>query len=242
MKNKLQSIILGIMCFVLTILICIQVKTVSKNGTTVSVNQQESELKSQVLKMKEKYENQYAELEKLEKELEATRKNITSNNEELKKLEEKINEDNKILGMTDVKGKGVTVVLQDGVKNSTTTSIIELSDSSELLIHDADVLRVVNELKNAGAEAISINGKRIVNTTAISCDGNVIVVNGEKIGTPIEISAIGLPEQLSMLNRPGGTLEYFVEDGKKVNFIKNQKVEIPKYTGVFNFKYAKTVK
>lgn len=242
MKNKLQSIILGIMCFVLTILICIQVKTVSKNGTTVSVNQQESELKSQVLKMKEKYENQYAELEKLEKELEETRKNITSSNEELKKLEEKINEDNKILGMTDVKGKGVTVVLQDGVKNSTTTSIIELSDSSELLIHDADVLRVVNELKNAGAEAISINGKRIVNTTAISCDGNVIVVNGEKIGTPIEISAIGLPEQLSMLNRPGGTLEYFMEDGKKVNFIKNQKVEIPKYTGVFNFKYAKTVK
>lgn len=242
MKNKLQSIILGIMCFVLTILICIQVKTVSKNGTTVSVNQQESELKSQVLKMKEKYENQYAELEKLEKELEATRKDITSHNEELKNLEEKINEDNMLLGMTDVKGKGVTVVLQDGVKNSTTTSIIELSDLSELLIHDADVLRVVNELKNAGAEAISINGKRVVNTTAISCDGNVIVVNGEKIGTPIEISAIGLPEQLSTLNRPGGTLEYFVEDGKKVNFIKNQKVEIPKYTGVFNFKYAKTVK
>ena len=239
MKNKLQSIILGIMCFVLTILICIQVKTVSKNGTTVSVNQQESELKSQVLKMKEKYENQYAELEKLEKELEATRKNITSNNEELKKLEEKINEDNKILGMTDVKGKGVTVVLQDGVENSITTSISELS---ELLIHDSDVLRVVNELKNAGAEAISINGKRIVNTTAISCDGNVIVVNGEKIGTPIEISAIGLPEQLSMLNRPGGVIEYLLRFDKKANLIKNQKVEIPKYTGVFNFKYAKTVK
>lgn len=236
MKNKLQSIILGIMCFVLTILICIQVKTVSKNGTTVSVNQQESELKSQVLKMKEKYENQYAELEKLEKELEATRKDITSHNEELKNLEEKINEDNKILGMTDVKGKGVKIIVQDGIANSSTLNV------NDLIVHDLNVLSIVNELRNAGAEAISINGKRVVNTTAISCDGNVIVVNGEKISSPIEISAIGLPEQLSTLDRAGGTLKRFTELGKKVNLTRTTKIEIPKYSGVFSFKYAKTVK
>ena len=236
MKDKLHALILGAMCFLLTILICIQIKTVSKNGTTVSMNQQESELKSQVLKMKEKYEIQYAELEKLEKELEKTRKYITSHNEELKSLEEQINEDNKLLGMTDVKGKGVVITLQDGVSNATTL------EPSNLIVHDENVLSIVNELRNAGAEAISINRKRVVNTTAISCDGNVIIVNGEKIGVPIEISAIGLPEQLSALDRPGGTLKYYEYLGKRVNIAKSQKVEIPKYTGVFNFKYAKTIK
>ena len=69
MSEKWQSITLGILCFLLTVLICIQIKTVKQNGTTVSLNQEESELKTQVLKMKEKYENQYAELERIEKEL-----------------------------------------------------------------------------------------------------------------------------------------------------------------------------
>lgn len=236
MKSRVQALILGIMCFILTILIFIQIKTVNQNGTTVSMNQEESELKAQVLKMKEKYENQYAELEKLEKELEETRKSVTGHNEELKALEEKIKYDNIILGMTDVKGKGVTIIVQDGVANASTLN------ASDLLVHDLNVLSITNELKNAGAEAISINGKRVVNTTAISCDGNVIVVNGEKISSPIEISAIGLPEQLSTLDRAGGTLQRFVELGKKVSLSRSQKVEIPKYTGVFNFKYAKTVK
>ena len=236
MKKNLQALILGIMFFALTIMIVIQMKTVSQNGTTVSMNQQEAELKSQVLKMKEKYEVQYEELENAEKELEEVRKDITSHNEELKNMEEKIKEYNKILGMTDVKGKGVIITVQDGTTNGITLN------ANDLIVHDLNVLSIVNELKNAGAEAISINGKRVVNTTAISCDGNVIVVNGEKISSPIEIRAIGLPEQLSTLDRIGGTLQRFSELGKKVNLTKSQKIEIPKYTGVFNFKYAKNAK
>ena len=143
MSKKTQALILGIMCFALTIMICIQVKTVSKNGTTVSMNQQEAELKTQVLKMKEKYENQYAELEKAEKELEKTRKDITSHNEELKNMEEKINEFNKILGMTDVKGKGVIITVQDGTTNGITFN------PNDLIVHDLNVLSIVNELKKS---------------------------------------------------------------------------------------------
>lgn len=235
MNKKMQSLILGFICFLLTILIFIQIKTVDKNGTTVSTNQEESELKSQVLKMKEKYENQYASLEKIEEELETVRNQATNNNEELKSLEEQIKEANNLLGMTDVKGRGVIITLEDG---NATSNILNESD---LIVHDLNVLTIVNELKNAGAEAISINGKRVVNATAISCDGNVIVVNGEKISSPIEIQAIGLPEQLSTLNRPGGTLMRFLELGKEVTLSKTNKVTIPKYTGIFNFKYAKTV-
>ena len=194
---------LALMCFVLTIGIVVQINSVNNNGITVTGNQAESNLKSQVLKMKEKYENQYAELEKAEKELEKVRQQATSSNTELEELESKIKEYNILLGNTDVTGQGVTVTLTDGKQD------LQLLDAQNLIVHAENVLAVVNELKNAGAEAISINGERIVNTTAISCDGNVIVVNGEKISSPIQITAIGLPEMLATLNRPGGTLEKF---------------------------------
>lgn len=236
MNKKVEAIILAIMCFILTIGIAIQINTVNNNGTTVTGNQKENNLKSQVLKMKEKYENQYAELERAEKELEKVREQAASSNSELVELESKIKEANILLGNTNVTGAGITVTLTDGKSDAT------VLDAENLIIHAENVLSVVNELKNAGAEAISINGERIVNTTAISCDGNVIVVNGEKISSPIQITAIGFPELLSTLNRPGGTLENFKNLGKGVELKKNMNLEIPKYTGVISFKYAKTIK
>lgn len=235
MNKKVETIILAIMCFVLTIGIVVQINSVNNNGITVTGNQAESNLKSQVLKMKEKYENQYAELEKAEKELEKVRQQATSSNTELEELESKIKEYNILLGNTDVTGQGVTVTLTDGKQD------LQLLDAQNLIVHAENVLAVVNELKNAGAEAISINGERIVNTTAISCDGNVIVVNGEKISSPIQITAIGLPEMLATLNRPGGTLEKFESYGKIVELKKSMNLEIPKYTGVISFKYAQTI-
>ena len=51
MSKKMQYVIIGIMCFILTIGIVVQIKTVNNNGTTVGVKQEESELKTQVLKM-----------------------------------------------------------------------------------------------------------------------------------------------------------------------------------------------
>ena len=90
MDKRLEAFILGIMCFILVIGIVVQINTVNNNGVTVTTNQEESNLRSQVLKMKEKYELQYAELEKLEKDLEKARQQATSNNTELEDLE-KIN-------------------------------------------------------------------------------------------------------------------------------------------------------
>lgn len=235
MNKKVQYLILGIMCFILTIGIVVQVKTVNNNGTTVGVKQEESELKTQVLKMKEKYENSYEKLQRTELELEKTRENATNNNEELKNLEKQIKEANVLLGMTDVKGKGVSITVTDGVVSSNTLKV------EDLIIHNTDLLCIVNELKNAGAEAIEINGKRVVGTTAINCDGNVITVNGEKVTSPFTINAIGYPELLSTLNRAGGYLSALNEDNVKTEFKKNNKINISKYSGIMNFKYAKSV-
>lgn len=233
MNKKIQALILGIMCLILTGAIFIQIKTVDNNGTTIGRSEEENELRSQVLKMKERYDNAYEDLTRAEEELEEVRNSVTNNNEELKNLEKEIKQANTLLGYTDATGTGVTITVSDGISTPNTLN------PSDLLVHDLDILCIINELKNAGAEAIDVNGKRIVSTTSVMCDGNVITVNGEKISSPFVINAIGLPEQMATLNRPGGYLEKLKEYSVITDFKKVDKITIPKYTGVISFNVAK---
>ena len=231
------ALVLGIMCFALTAGICVQIRTVKESNIATSKNYEENNLRAEVLKYKERYERRYKDLEEAEKKLEEERKNSTENNEELENKENEIKEGNKVIGLTDVTGSGVIVTLSDSKKDA--SSVL---NPSLLLVHDADVLSVINELKNAGAEAISINNQRIVSTTNISCRGNIIDINGEKVGAPFVIRAIGLPEQLAALSRPGGYLELLKSASVGVDIKKSNNISIPKYTGVITFKYAKDVK
>lgn len=237
LDKKIISIILGIMCFVLTLGIFVQVRTVTNSNSTVSQNYEENNLRAEVLKYKERYENKYAELEDAEKELEEARQESTKNNSELEEKETQIKEGKKILGMTDVTGPGVIITLSDSKKDA--NSVL---NPNELLVHDGDVLSVINELKNAGAEAISINNQRIVPTTSISCGGNIIEINGEKVGAPFVIKAIGLPEQLSALDRPRGYLDVLRDHSIGAELKQTNSITIPKYTGVISYKYATTFK
>ena len=75
-------------------------------------------------------------------------------------------------------------------------------------------------------------------TSGIICGGNIIEINGEKIGAPFTITAIGLPEQLAALERPGGYLEYLKKDTVGAKLEKSNNITIPKYTGVITYKYA----
>ena len=237
MNKKLVSVVLGIMCFALSLGICIQIRTVKNSNSAVSQDYEENSLRAEVLKYKEKYERKYKELEEAEEKLETERQNSTHNNEDLAKKEDEIKQGNKMIGLTEVTGPGVIVTLSDSKKDS--SSVL---NPNTLLVHDADVLSVINELKNAGAEAISINEQRLVPTSSISCGGNIIDINGEKVGAPFEIKAIGLPEQLSALSRQGGYLEILKNASIGVELKKSNNITIPKYTGIIEYNYAKTVK
>lgn len=214
-----------------------QIRTVKESNSTVSNNYEENSLRAEVLKYKEKYDNKYKDLEKAEKELEKQRQNATQNNSDLESKEEEIKQGNKILGLSEVTGPGVIVTLSDSKKD-----ISSALDPSSLVVHDLDVLSVINELQNAGAEAISINDQRIVPTTGIICGGNIIDINQEKVGAPFVIKAIGLPEQLAALSRPGGYLETLKGYSIGVELKKSNNITIPKYSGTLTYNYAKTSK
>ena len=239
MANKKSiALVFGIMCFALTFGICVQLNTVKNGNSTVSTSYEESNLRAQVLKYKERYDETIKETEKVDSALQEQIDSATKNNTELENEKNQIENANKMIGLTDVTGDGITFTVADGEKSS--KSVL---DASSLLVHDKDLLSIVNELKNAGAEAISINNQRAIITTPIICGGNIININGEKIGSPFEFKAIGSQAALANISRPGGYLDLLENTyNLKVSKVKKQTVTIPKYSGVLNFKYATTKK
>ena len=239
MTNKKSiGLVLGIMCFALTLGICIQIRTIKSFSYKVSQSYEENDLKSQVLKYKEKYDALIKETEKIDEELQKEIEKATENNSQLEEAKNQIIKANKEIGLAEVTGAGVTFTVADSNINIDPNKI---ANYSELVVHDIDILKIVNELKNAGAEAISINDQRIILTTPIICGGNIININGERIGSPFEIKAIGSPEALANLSRPGGCLSNLEDRKIKVSLKKANNVSIPKYSGVLNFKYLSSI-
>lgn len=242
MKKRQIAITLGVMCALLTFAIVLQINTIDAAAEIVGVERTENKLKDQVLEQKEKYDKLYATLEKTEKELEEIRQEVTKGDSSAEEAEEELRIANILLGLTEVSGSGIIIKLDDN-QTVTAESIGIYDNISRYLIHDEDLRTIVNELKNAGAEAISINGQRIVSTTAITCDGNVILINGEKVGAPFEIKAIGFQEMfIGALLRPGGYIEVLENDGIITSVEKQDKVTIPKYNGILGAKSIKESK
>ena len=232
MNKKQIAITLGIMCLILTLGTVVQIKTIKGTSQIVSQGFADNELRDQVLRWKERYDTTYNNLQNAEKKLEEVRKTASANTEGSEEKEEELKKNNMLLGLTDVTGEGVVVTLKD---NDAVDSS-KVLDLSYLLVHDGDLLGIVSELKNGGAEAISINGERIVSTSSITCEGNVISINGEKVSSPFVIKAIGRPTMYSALVRPGGTIEYL--NSRIIATISQEdNITINKYNGVISSKY-----
>lgn len=238
MKNKNIALLLGVVCFVLVIAICIQIKTVNNSYTGVAKTKTENELRDSVLKMKEKYDSTYELVEQKELEIEAFRQQALTSDENAEEINTNLEQYGMYLGNTEVIGPGIILTVSD----ADSTSVV--GDVYLSIVHDADLVELVNALKNAGAEAISINEQRITNTTAITCVGNVVKINGEKIGAPYEIKAIGLTSKLyGSLTMPGGYVELLKRDGVQVKIDQYDKdtIVIPKFDGVYKFEFAADV-
>ncbi len=224
------SIILGLMCFLLTAGIYIQINTVKNSGTSVAKTTAENGLRDSVLRMKQRYENTDKQLKNKEKELEDLINAVAKNDVNIKNQNDELNRLNKIIGLTEVEGEGVIVTLADGIAPENSLLV------ADYLVHDYDLIFVVNELFNAGAEAISINGVRIVSTSGITCAGNIIKINDEKVGTPFKIKAIGSKDMLyGSLKRSGGYLDNLENAGVEVEVTRKDSITIDRYTGIFKF-------
>lgn len=150
---------------------------------------------------------------------------IAGSSKSSKVLNESLQTAKRFAGLTDVEGPGVTITLRDGEKDTEFTM--------DRIIHDVDVLRVVNELWASGAEAVEVNGHRIVGSTSIRCVGPVIHVDGVPIASPVSIRAIGEAKTLEGgLNLPGGILdELRAQDTNMVRMDDVSRHRFKAYTG-----------
>ncbi len=226
MKNKNACIAIAVVCVILTSAITLQIRTMKEENSAVSISTANSELRDSVLEWKERSENAQRDLESATKELEEIRQASTSNDNTAVEKQEELKRYNRLIGLTDVAGDGIILTVSD---SSTESSLMDINN---LIVHDSDLRNLVNELANAGAEAISINGERIVSTTCITCAGNVIQINGNRVGSPFEIRAIGNPESLyGAITRPGGYTSMLESREIQVQSTKSTNIQIPKYSG-----------
>lgn len=134
--------------------------------------------------------------------------------------------------LTELQGPGVVVELKDSSRSATGEPGISIM-AQEQIIHDQDVLRVVNELYAAGAEALSINNIRLGPASSVRCVGPVVHIDGVKVASPIRIRAIGDPETLKgALNLPGGILDELRSvDPSMVRLEDVPVINLPAYSG-----------
>jgi len=138
-------------------------------------------------------------------------------------------------GLVAATGTGVEVVLNNPAS--------EFGENNVSIIRDEDLLRIVNELRGAGAEAISINGNRLISTSEIRQAGNFIDINLNRTQTPFNILAIGNPEKLkSSLEISGGLVDYFKNLGILINIQTQRKITVPGYNRTLQYDYAKAVR
>lgn len=220
---------------ILVIAICVQINTIKASTQNVGTSLRDnSGLRDELLSIQGKYKSLYEQLEEKEEVLETTRQNASNSNESDSKNEEEIKNNQTLLGLNDISGQGLIITLDENSDVNTE----EILDINSYLVHEEDLLYIINELFNCGADAISINDERIVSTTPILCDGNIIRINGKMIGVPITIKAIGYPERLEgALTRPGGYLDVMANDGVVVTVERSEYISILKYDGVYAYEY-----
>lgn len=232
-KSKIiVSITIGLMSFMMIYVMLIQFNIVKENDSEEIELMRETELKETLANYKEKYEETKKQLEEVQTKIEEYRQDERSEEDAVALLEEEVKQANMLLGNTNVKGEGIIIKMNNNIRND------EMESS---IIKTADLLDLVNELKIAGAEAISINGERIVAKSDIFDVGNFIYINGQRTTAPYEIKAIGDRKYLqSALSVKGGYIDKYTSGEYMINLeAPGQPITINKYQGQMTLNYVK---
>jgi len=232
-KQGKITLTISIACtaFILTMVMFTQFKTVKETDITGIEVMREAELRTELASWKSKYEEANLKLEDIENKIDEYNSEIQSNNNITSLLQEELEEVERYVGYTDVSGEGI---------------IVTLSDTDISQIEAADLIELVQALKLAGAEAISINDERIVATTDIS-DVNYQYIfintankNINRISSPYIVKAIGNKKYLeSAISVKYGFLDEMKSVNKDVTYVVDNNVQILKYNGSLEYVNAK---
>lgn len=231
-KNKITiSVILGMVCIILVAVMFAQFKSVEETNITGIEMAREEELKTMLSNWKTKYEEIEEKLIDTQVKISEYQKKIESNEQSSELLDEELEQTNLLVGKTNVIGQGIIVTLQD---------------NEEVEIQASDLRKLINELKLAGAEAISINNQRVLNMTEIVDVDGTILINKDRVVSPYTVKAIGdqtyLSSAISLKN--SGFIDTYRKLGKTVEMSIENRISILSYNSRKNQleqKYAQEV-
>lgn len=238
MKKFLSQLAVALMCALLGFVMVTQVRSVRANAKAQEPVDPSAaradELQVLLTQEEEKTAALTLELEEYKAMIESYRQEASSSGDYNAALTDELNRAEMIAGLTDLSGPGVIVTMKD----SPSADVPE----NEALIHDDDILKVINELRDAGAEAISINDERILATSEIRCSGATVSVNNKRYSAPYVIKAIGDSKNLeNALTMRYGVVEVLQSWNIDVTVVRSNQININGYDGIISFTYAKEV-
>lgn len=236
MNNRSAKITIFAVCMLLGFLLALQFKSVKIHKEESSAPTRAEQLTELLLEEQERNDELNAQLDLYKNENEEFRKQAEQSGDYTKVLGERLKRAEILSGQRAVHGPGITVTLSDSTLPNNTI------DQNAFVVHDTDLLRVINELRASGAEAISLNGERILLTSEIRCAGPVVSVNNRKYNIPFVISAIGDADMMeNALKLRGGVLDELSAFQIEVTITKHTDLTIDALRHDVVFEYAKPV-
>lgn len=226
-KSSTGQLAITLVSLILGLMLAAQFKNVQKVGGNVS-RQRTQELTEYIKKLEfdnESLNNRIGEYEDIISSYESASKDETLINELAKSKSQ--------AGLLPMEGPGVVVIVDN-------LYIGGLEGGHQMVqnVHYDDLLRLVNELNAAGAEAIAINNERVISTTEIRNAGDYIVINTNRHSVPFEIKAIGNAENLeAALKLLGGVVDNLGQI-LDIKIKTESKITIPKFEGTINYRFA----
>ncbi len=165
------------------------------------------------------------EITKLRSEKDEAAKNSSSVSEKSAAVQKEIDDLRMRAGAAPVVGPGIIITIDDTTNTKFPT---DSGDMKPMIMHDWDMMMLVNELRAAGAEAISINGERVTGMSPIRCVGPVLMVNSHQVAPPFKVLAIGKTDTLyGAVKLPQGVLDNLTLLGIQVQVEKKTSITLP---------------
>ena len=229
MKNRVVlAIIIGFTALIFTMVMFTQFKTVEKTDISAIETMREAELRAELSASKTKYKEIETKLEEVNLKIKEYESKIQSNDDATNLLIKEVRQAETYLGYTDLEGEGILITLQDNEYKS---------------IESFDIITLINELKIAGAEAIEINGQRIIAYSEIVDVNGKILINTTRISGPYIVKAIGDKKYLeSAITIKGGYYDDMIANDKTISYEISNKIEINKFNQTLELENAKVDK
>ena len=143
-------------------------------------------------------------------------------------------------GLIPLTGSGIVIQLDDSKE-----PVPPGGSQADYLVGSRDIRVVVEELWNAGAEAISVNGERLTTSTAIIDVGSSVLVNSAYLTPPYQVSALGAPDLYQKLSASPAFVDFVRARGAgygiQISVAEPQSVDIPAFVGTVTLRYSRPV-